>query len=443
TPAPPARSNNQFWQSLEERIGARFDVQIVPTGDFEQRFQTAVAGDQLPDLFTIFTGQVPSLPAVLNEKAADLTPFLSGGAIADYPFLANILTENWADTVFSGKIFGVPVPRGPQSSATFYSRQDILSEMGIDEPPASLEEFLDLCRELNSPSSNVWALGQVPLTYLRQMFGVPNQWSLEDGALVRSYEADGQEEALEAGSKLVAEGLVHPDAFGAPGSDRKTWMVNGTTLLVDDSLSGWGGFYNYPTPDGFNLEIWAPPLAGGGGTAPIWLAPPTHNITAISIKAVERAPALLEFLNYLAAPFGTAEYEFKKYGDEGVHHTMDGTDPVLNDKGTSETQLSLKYLVEGPRVTYQAGFADVTQAQFDAHMSVVPTATRNPVQGLYSETNTRRAAQISLDELESDILQGRVPVSRWADGVAEWKAKGGDDIRDEFMASMEERDASA
>ncbi len=38
-------------------------------------------------------------------------------------------------------------------------------------------------------------------------------------------------------------------------------------------------------------------------------------------------------LNYLAAPFGSEEHLFRTYGIEGVHHELDGTDPVLTEKG--------------------------------------------------------------------------------------------------------------
>ncbi|MGW2515128.1 extracellular solute-binding protein [Streptomyces scopuliridis] len=438
-PIPPARSKNAYWQELEKRIGCTFDMQLVAAADYGTRFQTAVAGGQLPDLFTVLTGSVPSLPSVLEAKAIDLTPHLSGDAVAKYPFLANIPTASWKQTVYNGKIFGVPVPRGAQSTFTLFARGDLLDGLGIAEPPASLKEFHSLCAEVTK--SNTWALGRVPLAYLRQMFQIPNEWSAKNGSLVSALEDERQKDALEAGRKLVSAGVVHPDAFTADPSNRKTWIANGSTLMVDDTFSGWHGFYTYPHSDSFRLASYAPPVAEGGGKAKVWLGAPTLSITSINNDAADRVEALLEVLNYLAAPFGTAEYLFKIYGVDGVHYRLDGTDPVLTDKGVSETNLNFKYLADGPVMIYQAGQPRITQYQYDTQRTVIPTAVKNPTIGLYSETYTRRGAQIGLVDLENDILQGRQPVSAWNRGVAEWKSKGGDRIRDEYQRDFERKNS--
>lgn len=442
TSIPPSVDRNEFWQALNERLGCSFAVSQVLAGDFTDRFQTAVAGDQLPDLFTILSGQVPGLPGLLAERATDLTDLLSGDAVAKYPFLANIPTESWKSTVHGGKIYGIPIPRGPVSSQVTYARQDLLEAQGITAQVSSLDDFHALCKELTS-SSGRWALGQVPRPYLRQMYEVPNGWTEAGGKLVSANEHEGQEAALEAGRRLVADGLVHPDAFSVEQPQRKTWLVNGTITLLDDTFSAWSDFSNFPISEEFRLAVVPPPLAEGGGTANIWLAGATHNITSISAKSADRAEALLGVLNYLAAPFGSAEHLFKNYGIEDVHHELKGTDPVLNDKGRSELQLSLKYLAEGPWVNFLAGSPDVAQAQYDAQTATVPTAVRNPTEGLFSETGSRRGPQIgeTLMSVETDIIAGRKPVSAWGPAVQAWKRGGGDKIRDELQKALAERES--
>src|SRR5699024_9936446 len=117
---------------------------------------------------------------------------LSGDAVNTYPFLANLPPEAWQHGVFNGKIFGIPVPRGAVSTFVLYGRDDLLQEAGITESPASLEDFADICGELTAPSANTWALAYLPIDYLRQMFGVPNDWELQDdGTLVSANEHPG------------------------------------------------------------------------------------------------------------------------------------------------------------------------------------------------------------------------------------------------------------
>ncbi|WP_369374188.1 extracellular solute-binding protein [Promicromonospora sp. Populi] len=441
TPAPPGVDRNEYWQALNERLGFSLAVSQVLAGDFTDRFQTAVAGDQLPDLFTYFPVEVPGLPGLLAERATDLTELLSGDAVSRYPFLANIPTQSWQSSVYGGKIYGVPIPRGPMSSTVMYTRQDVLDAEGLSAEVGSLDDFVSLCTELTG--ANRWALGKAPITYLREMFALPNVWAEEGGSLTSVNEHERQAEALEACRRLVADGVVHPDAFAVEGPQRKTWMVNRTVTLLDDTFSAWTDFFNYPIDDEFRLAVIPPPLAEGGGPGNFWLAGATHNLTSISARSADRAEALLDVLNYLAAPFGSAEHLFKNYGLEGVHHTLEGTDPVLTEKGRTEAQLSLKYMAEGPWVNYQAGLPEVAQDQYDAQTGVVPTALRNPVEGLFSETGSRRGAQINtaLLAVENDIISGREPVSAWTTAVDAWKRGGGDTIRDEYQEALTARES--
>jgi putative aldouronate transport system substrate-binding protein len=74
-------------------------------------------------------------------------------------------------------------------------------------------------------------------------------------------------------------------------------------------------------------------------------------------------------------------------------------------------------------------------------MELGPTAVHNPVEGLFSETASRKGRQIgsTLGDLETDILQGRKPVSDWSKGVEAWKKGGGDKMRDEYQQALAEK----
>lgn len=444
TPIPPGLDQNTFWQELNERIGSPLDISLYNPSDYEDRFPTAVAGDQLTDIFCV--GSAPQLPALLEEKALDLTEHLAGDAIADYPFLANIPTDSWKSCVYNGKIFAIPVPRGVISSYVLYGRGDLLEEQGITESPASYEDFVDICTELTAPSSNTWALSYLPIDYIRQMYGVPNAWQLgEDGSLTSAYEHEGQKEALEAGRQMVESGVVNPDAFSAQWQEYKTWFANGTTFYTYDSFSAWPGFYQLRASGDFSLAAFTVPMADGSGPGASWIGSATNSVTAFNKNAGDRVETLLKVMNWMAAPFGTQEYIFRKYGVEGEDHTLEGTDPILTDKGKSEVQLGLLYLTDSPWPIYLPGMPDEAQAQHDAQMAVVPDGVKNPVMGLYSETDAQKGGQINQDigSITNDILQGREPVSAWDDVVEKWKSDGGDEIRDEFQAALEEAESAA
>src|SRR5439155_8314858 len=105
-------------------------ISVVPASDYNDKFATVVSGD-LPDMFQIRT-YVVDIPALLAAKCQDLTPYLSGDAVKEYPNLANIPTDCWkAWTIHNGGIFGIPVPRA-QLGQTLFRRDDILAARGLN-----------------------------------------------------------------------------------------------------------------------------------------------------------------------------------------------------------------------------------------------------------------------------------------------------------------------
>src|ERR1051325_4628620 len=74
--------------------------------------RTLIAGNELPDILYIATpgAIIPQFPAFLKAKMADLTPYLSGDAVKEYPNLANFPSIAWKQVIYNNAIYGVPVP---------------------------------------------------------------------------------------------------------------------------------------------------------------------------------------------------------------------------------------------------------------------------------------------------------------------------------------------
>src|SRR3569833_2630979 len=80
-----------------------------------------MAGNELHDLISYLTIQpgstavsfVPGGQAFLQAQAADLTPFLAGDGVKDYPNLAAIPTHCWknAGCAYQGKLYMIPFQR--------------------------------------------------------------------------------------------------------------------------------------------------------------------------------------------------------------------------------------------------------------------------------------------------------------------------------------------
>src|SRR5205823_12827067 len=79
---------------------------------------TTVAGSSLSYILTvsIFGTVIQDLESFLQAACADLTPYLSGDAVKEYPNLANFPTTAWPPTIFDNKIYTVPLVPGGASA---------------------------------------------------------------------------------------------------------------------------------------------------------------------------------------------------------------------------------------------------------------------------------------------------------------------------------------
>lgn len=446
-PVPPTPDRNVYWQELDARLGGPLRPTITPNTDYPSKFATSVAGDALGDVFNIDI-DFPYLPQFLEARAQDLTEFVSGDAILDYPFLANLPPDCWRACVYAGGIYAVPVPRGLMTSLQLYCRADLFAERGVDPHFTSVDELLTAARALTDASANRWAFCHVPNDILSRMVGLPNQWGLDGGRLVHQRELEPYKEMLDIGARMVREGLVHPDSVGASGPEVKLWFNEGSGAMMQDTYSALREFYQQNIA-GDAFEVAMPVIPGPDGKpGPMWQGAPNNAITAVDKGSPERIRTLLQVLNWMAAPFGTEEYLFRKYGLEGRHFAFEDGNPVLNDVGNSETGLgafATQYWTDCPMPIYFAGHPEGTDLIYNHMLASLPTAVKDLSYGLYSPTNSIRKKTLNkvLDDARGQVFLGRQPVSSWDSALDTWRKGGGDRIRGEFEEALAARGEAA
>jgi putative aldouronate transport system substrate-binding protein len=431
---PPAVDKNAFWQALNERLGSELQISMASNDEYKDKFATRIAGGDLPDILNIPVDTV-QIPGLVKAKCMDLTEQLSGDAVKKYPFLANIPTEYWKGCVFNGAIYGIPVPRGMSRTSLPLYRADLLAAKGIKDPaPKNFQEFFDLAKELTAAKQNKWAWTRVPSSTIRQMLGVPNVWKQDGGKFTSAYEHEANLQALEAARKMVAAGVVNPDAFNDKATARKQWFNGGTAAFDYDSFVAWNQYYaDNSAGEAFSVNMLDVPGFDGGLGAP-WMGSALNNITAFSKNSKHSVETLLKLANWMAAPFGTEEYLFRKYGVEGRHYEFAGTDPVPSKVGVVETGIGLQYISDSTLALYWAGKPDVPQKQQAIQQKVATRLTYDASYGLYSDTQSKKQTQLAktMTDLESQIVQGKKPVSDWTAAVSTWRSSGGDTMRSEL-----------
>lgn len=441
-PLPPGPDKNQLWQAINDKLGVDLELTMVPAGEYGQKLATTLAGNDLPD-FVLLYG-VPHLPRLLQAKFADLTELLFGDAIKDYPNLANIPSQSWKSCVYNGAIYGVPLPRAKIGTGPFI-RADIARKAGMSPQPKNFEEFHELAKAVTDPKRRRWAFSNAsyPLTITRVMLDAPNGWREDGGKLTHVNETEEQRKALDVAARFWKEGLVHPDAFGA-GVPFLEWFSAGTTVIQPDGYVSWSYYVknnvNNPT---FELDyVRIPGYDGGEGRIAAGRPSFMDGLTAFKQADKEKLREQLRIANWLAAPFGTAEYHLRVYGIEGTHHTISKTgDPTLTSAGSAQTTVPFRFVTEAPSTIYQPGRPHDAELQHAYETAVVPKAILNPVVGAYSNTQASKGPTIDgkLADMQSEVIQGRKSLQDWDSAVAAWRQAGGDQIRTEYEDQLQKQ----
>lgn len=429
------KSDGAWVKGLNERLGATLSMTVVPAGDYPSKLATATAGNEMPDIITM--SGATRMPDLLRAKFTDLTEYVAGDAILEYPNLANVTSGRWRNCVYNNAVYAVPA-QNLIGSPSWYMNQEILDDMGIEFAPKDADEIRAVAKEITAARSNTFAFGTVNNALLNMataMWDAPNGWGQTDGKFVRDYETDQFRAALDYVGLLWKDGVLHPDSF-SPSYNTKSEFTSGRVVIQCDGGTAWVA----PAVAGMNLTPWTIPSATGGGLATRRL---TGGLVApIGIKkqsSPEQVKEILRILNWLSAPFGTAEHLYRRYGEEGTHFTWTGTGnaPVLTDQGKAEMEIALTYTCSATYDFFVPGKDAVAKAFYDDQLATLPTGKASAANGLYSETNDSKGVTLNrtVNDVINQVVQGRKTLADFDDAVAAYRAGGGDTIRKEYEES--------
>ncbi|WP_152363475.1 extracellular solute-binding protein [Microlunatus speluncae] len=437
------KSSNVWWQKIEEASGFTFDVTGTLSADYQAKLQVTLAGGDVPDLVQIVG--VPGLPGVLDKYFTDLTPYLSGDAIKEYPGLAAIPTETWKIGQVNGKIWGIAQPRPPAGTIMTY-RGDMFAKAGITETPELRDgqDFLDMCEQVTDARNSVYAIGSDPAGWMvpamLEMMGAPNQWQDDGGKLTHAYETDVMKAAIDQVAQMYKKSYLHPDS-NSVGSGNVTWWQSGRTSIYLQAFTGWGGFVRqYPD---WNVGAVILPKWDGGGPAAKHLGVAGYG-AYVSIKkgSEERTKELLRFCDFLASPFGTEEQFLLAYGIEGKHFKREGSDPVRLPATDTDVVPGIGYVgSQGATVLYTPKNEGIVRQQYEYLKEILPSGITNPVLGLYSDAaaTSGATATTTMNDLIKEIVVGRKSTSDWDAQVDRWRSETGDKQRQEFQDALQQK----
>jgi putative aldouronate transport system substrate-binding protein len=426
---------NPFWQELNKRLGTELRINSFPHADYTAKLTTTLAGGDLPDTVQLSLQGVPNFQQMMKSQFRDLSPYLSGSAAADYPYLAALPTVSFRSMIFNDGLWGVPYPLQLVPNVVM-ARQDIVGAKGLSLELRDGQDFMKLCKELTDAKNQQWAFTypESMLEFICEMTGAPNGWRVEDGKFTSAYETDEYRDALGFMAQLWKQGVVWPDTF-AGNPKYLELFVKGTTAFVHDNYTDWS-YYLANAPKA-KISGVVPVKWGGGGQAGVYETNGIYTFTAVNKKlSDDRVREILAVMNWIAAPFGTDVYEFVNYGVPGRDYTLKGTDPVRTDLGNTEVfQMNLFFLANSTPVLFFSGQPEVTRQVYAFIKELTKITIPLPTVGLLSDASSSSAATVAdktRDNLIKDVIQGRKSMKDFDAGVESWLGAVGEKIRKEY-----------
>jgi len=461
-PPPSPVDQNPAWQAWNTAMNAKLTFQFYPFADLAPKFAALIAGSDLPDIiYTLVRQDIQLTPDLFAAKATDLTPFVSGDAIKDYPNLAALPTRSWKGMIYDNKIWGVPVPT-PQGQFFWWPliHQELLDQLGAPQPKTT-DDYKKVMMDLTKPQQNQWGIvsqGGYQYSFdmntgngwYPSMFGAPNLWAVDgNGTFTHLWETDGYKQSLAFAADLYKAGVFHPDTLNLNVVSAAQKFAGREGAFVDTGLRPdfWdirGTPAEQLPPPAPNVNLLTPPAAPG-------FKPQYYNgRAAFGIAFLKKAPEarvrmLLKVLDCIAAPFGSDEFLLVNYGlKDRDWQPDDKGNPITNKTG--QTDLGgistgavsfLSALTGRYPVLYSPADPTFAKRIQDYQTILAPISVEDASLGLFSSTQASTGVQLiqPFGDGITDIVAGRRPLSDFDGLLSAWRSAGGDKIKAEYKAA--------
>jgi putative aldouronate transport system substrate-binding protein len=444
---PAAMDQNAGWQEVNRQVGSTLKVNITPFADyFGTKLPVTIAGGELPDLFFIIADPgITLVPEFFNARVADLTPFLSGDAVKEYPNLAAIPTRSWKTTVYDAKIYGVPVPLRPYFW-WFWVHQELLDQASLKQPTTA-DELKKQLVQFTQPQQGVWGQGVEAgpiyayglwMGLFTSIFGAPNNWAVDSsGKFTATFETDQYKAATSYVKDLYSAGIFHPDSSGYNTiSARDAFQARKFAYRYDGlEMYGWRQppVQLAPAP---NIQL-VKPFGANGGAGSYWYGRPNFGYVVMpKTLSQDRIKMLLRVLNYLAAPFGTEEDLLLRFGVKGTEWTEDSpAGPVFTDKGKADFMPWRNIVAPAPVAYLPVVAQEFPNLLQDWEKQLAAVGVEDASVGLVSRTYAQKGATANrtLGDGLNDIVTGRRPFSDYDGLVKDWLDNVGTTAKTEYQ----------
>jgi putative aldouronate transport system substrate-binding protein len=485
-------TNNNWINGYEEDLGIKVNYMwSVPATQYDQKLNTQIASDDLPDIMQVSAMQLKTL--VDAGMVYDMTQIFE-----EYqsPFTKEMMDADGgvalSQATFNGKLMALPNVGGNIDPASMlWIRQDWLDKLAL-KAPTTIDELVALAKAFteNDPDGNgkadtygiamtntIYTGGNSDMTGFFEGIGVnPTAW------------IEGENGKAEYGliQPQIKQGLsIIADMYKAGYMDKEFITKDGSKVAEDIVAGKVGILYGqhwlpfWPLQDGINLNKNADWIAYAipsldGQPAKVTIGSSTNTFYAVNVDC-EHPEAAVKLFNYfydkdcalsenadtenfhitsnqaIDHPEAAFDWAIVKsfyplqnlFIHNGVVKYLEGDDSVLENSWVKDNAIQCEKYEEDP-IANSSYWSSYRWSGPASGFTVIDYYDKNNLmsQNLYIMADTDSMVQYNttLNQLALEtftkIIMGTAPIDEFDNFVSQWKTLGGDQITEEVNTAI-------
>lgn len=279
----------------QAKAGVSITASYAPTDQVQTSLRTQLGAGNAPDLHVVYPG---------SGSAMSMTQIAEAGLLAD------LSAQAWTSSIPAGfkpafQVEGKTLMYSAGSTVigAIYNKK-VFQEAGIDAPPTTWTEFLEVCEKLKKAGKIPIALGaQTPwVTQLITYALVPSTVYVKDptfddkqAAGQASFAQSGWRDAMEMYLELQKRGYFNDKPNGTTFEQQTSMVASGKAGMAIQVSAVLPGFRDAATnPDDLSMF----PVPGADDAASVWI--PAGVVVGLGASAkgkhAEEAKAFIDFL---------------------------------------------------------------------------------------------------------------------------------------------------
>jgi putative aldouronate transport system substrate-binding protein len=434
---------------LEEKTKTQLEIQWVPDGSYDEKFQAAFATGSLPQVAYIKNqaSYILLRDPIKNGQFWEIGPYLK-----DYPNLSKLSPDVLKNISVDGKIYAIYQERPLTRQGLMY-RKDWADKVGVGAPKTTddiynmLKKFKEA--DLAGGGKTIGLADRSDLIYgsfktLSSYFGTPNNWGVLDGKLTPEFMTKGYMDTMKFVKKLRDEGLINLDFPVTSKTDQQNMMYTGRAGMYIGSIGDIETMQDKTSKNvkeaQFDVvnQITSPSISKPA----TWALPGYGTLVMFpkaAVKTEKELRQILAFYNYFFSP---EIANLLKYGVEGKHYTL------KDGKVNPSTDLKL---LEKEVKPYQSGLAMADTTGIIPPVYNLPIREKaeklaaegvsfgvsDPTTALDSKTFNEKGARLQeiIKDATYKFMLNNIDENGFQAAVKKWQDDGGAKIIEEFNAA--------